>query len=302
LKRYRYFEEDNDIVAPQGIHILRSIIEQAKEKLASEEGKSIDTAMSQGTLIAEAIESTLQILVLFYGSYLLPTIFQEYIREQANLTESPSKVADWWKSTQSQIPRLITQLDIYNFLIEHRTQMELSLRILNEFESYLLSESILSEQFYSRFGRHSIFPPLDDEKLSRRIRKVYQESFIKQLESIRALRNAINHSVQILRKHSVSHDPLDIFEKAKELSERSSFFFEAGRLHALFPKTILVTSLCQNLNRKWKVTAIDEKENLISFLIDPGEVIIFIPNCEIMCWPQEGRSNTPDIAFVKRSL
>ncbi len=298
LRHFGYVEE-TDRDPPEGIFAAHEIIEETKHMLSGCGPNDINLTIGHGTRIARAIESALQILVLFYGQFTIPNAFEDYLRQKRGLRQGSGKLAEWWKTVKSKIAPETIRSDIHSFLIQHQTQMELSIRILKDLNEYVRSKPEFATRFYSIFERNTIFPAFDRGKLAAHIGQYDFGDFLDQLYEIKRLRNAIDHADRILQEGKVKPKPSEIYEKVKQLGEVSSYFIEAGKSHRLFPEVILVIGISQNIRRRWRVNAIDEKNNIISFPTSREKLDIFVPDCEILCWPQERLLSGPRVALIK---
>jgi hypothetical protein len=293
LKHFGYFDE-TDRQPPQGIFTASEIIKEKAQELAECSKEDLSTITGIGANFGQAVESVLQLMALFYGQYLRPDIFKEYLQRQTEFLENEEELKKWWNS-------ISTKLGVKGFLLDHKTQMGYLVQILKELEVLISSSPDLLGSFRSKFKRESIFPPFDKTKLLPRIgSSTYAGEFLIQLDEIRELRNSIQHTNKPLLEHTVKQDPLKMFELVQELADRCDFFMEVCKSHRLFPDIILVIAIKQNIRRRWTVDAITERNDTISFSITKEMLDIFVPDCEIACWPPLTRSIMPSVALLRR--
>lgn len=286
---------------PEGIWAAREITEDAKRKLEDCTQEEVDSVIGPGTRICKAIESTLQILVLFYGQFILPEGFSRYVARRQTLARDRNELEAWWGQYQAGLETGHLKNAVHDFLVTYKTQIELSLRLLKELESAAKREPALSH-FALTFGRGSIFPLFDAARMSARTSVPTNAEFIHQLEMIKELRNRTQHSDQYVPEDRVTPDPIDTLRKCQALAEASSFFFESGNKHGLFPEVVLVRGKSQNVHRRWRVYSTDERGDEFSFPIAKLKIGDFIPGNEMFCWWRNGiRSGEPSVAAVKLS-
>lgn len=292
------YVEGLDRKRPEGIWSAWETIEDAKRKLNECTNDNIDSVIGHGARIARAIESTLQILILFYGQFSIPAVFREYVTRKESLVASKEALDEWWKECQSKLPTKQLK-DVYTFLVQQRTQIELSLRVLKELEIQIHTEET-RKLFVSSFARVSILPPFDPAKLSPRTSSEHHGEFANQLEIIKDLRNRLVHSDPYVPEGTVNSDASQMLSLCRTLAEVSSFFFEAGKKHSLFPEVVLVRGKNQSIHRRWRVYATDERGNEFSFPLTKAQVNEFIPGNEMFCWwPESTSSGGPCVAAVK---
>ncbi len=298
LKKFGYIDVE-DRKPPEGILAAQKFAEIAASKLAECTENDIGSVIGQGTAIGIAMESILRVLVLFYGQFVLPDIFSKFLKDQKKYKKNDGNSRDWWRSCLPYLEQvLVNQRDVRQFLIEEKTQMDLSIRILRPLNDYIPTDSDLAKKFSSTFERETIFPPLDTAKVSRR-RKGEHKEFLAQLEEIKNLRNEIDHAERDLQEGRFIPDPAKVMRQVTDLSSAAAFFFEAGKAHRLFPEAILITTREQRIRRHWLIHAKDERNNPVSFRVGSTLKDTYLPDCEFFCWPPESIQSGPKVTLIK---
>lgn len=297
LKHFGYREVSN-IELPEGVFTAIEDVRKAKETLDQGKEDDVEKVRGIGISFADAVESTLQVLALFYGQYLMPDVFGEYLQRQEELMQDDRARIDWWRRALQKVIPSVNQSQINLLLVKHRTQMELLIQLLKSLNEYVSSEPDILQSFHADFRRDTIFPVIDGSKLPKNVIGVPQYDFLDQMTAIKDLRNQMNHAVQLLKDHKVRRQPQKIKELAQQLSFHSSFFLELGKVHKLFPKVLLITGKGQDINGKWKITALDEKGEAISFYASEEKQKAYVPRCDMYCWPAEDRFSTPSVALI----
>lgn len=298
LKDFGYVDKsDRDI--PEGVRVARDIVEEAYRKFTDCAADDVSGMLGEGGAIGRAVENTLLILVAFYGQFLMPQVFEDFLRQQEELGGDRSKLEDWWNNTKPKIPLKDIRGHIRNFLVEEQTQMGLFIGILEALNNEIPNHAAWESKFRAAFGRNTIFPAYDASKLSARFNTDSGKEFLDQLKEIKDLRNAINHADKNLKRGKIKSDPVRVREIVQKIADAGIFFFESGGAHRLFPEVILVTNNHQNLRRKWSIKAIDERGNEVGFHISREKLELFVPDCELFCWPQESFSSGPKVTLIR---
>ncbi len=300
LRQFGYVDP-TDRKRPEGIFVAHELAEQAIRKLELPGGnaENVSFVIEQGRTVAEAIESALQALVMFYGQFIMPDVFSTYLQRKGEFKNRKQDRKEWWRRCQPIIQKSqIKQEDIHKFLVDGNTALELTMRILKSLNDYVPAETNLATHFSSIFGRETIFPKIDNSQLPSRMQGTHQQ-FSDLLESVKSLRNKLNHPLQLLDEGKVIRETAEVMKQVRDLVSRAVFFFDAGASHRLFPVAILATSREQNFRRQWLIRGIDEQHNQVIFRVYGKAKDKFLPDCEFFCWPPESIQSEPKITQIK---
>lgn len=294
LRRFGFVESRP---APQGIREIRKILIGAKDKVLEQRG-DVGTVIGNGAVIGSLMESTLQILALFYGQHLMPNIFNDRVRRREDLTGDPAERKAWWSSVSADIAAAsIWAVEAY--LEKGNTYIAALIGILEAFENHLVSENEVRLDFVSKFGRNSVLPAIDPTENSKRLGQSGSRSFIDLLKEIKDLRNAFGHSLNQLESYQVIPPLPEVHRRVDKILQLSVSLFEEGYRQGLFPEVLLIRGISQNHRRKWQVQGINESNNVVLFPVSEDELGIFLPDCEVFCWPPDHVSSSGSVSKPK---
>jgi hypothetical protein len=293
------YQSEESMAAPTGIASQEERIVEADNTLRDVTVSEASAAEEQATRVGKAMEGTLQILVAFYGLYLFPEVFADYAKRPRGVHDDSEESVKLLRAALLNSPLKEVRADVERFLDKQWTQLELLARILAGFERQLISDPSLATTFGNDFGRGSIFPRVGHLVIDREGERDALQPMPEQLTRIKNLRNLILHSPHLLA--GLTQDPEEMLASAREMCRDCKRFFKSGRLLGLFPQMMLVKSVCQNVNKRWRVTAITEKCQEVSFHVPERSWLeTYTPNCEVICWPADTASKRPAVARLLR--
>jgi hypothetical protein len=288
LARFGYIEDRHP---PQGIKTIREMFRAAKNDLLTHRD-DVHVVIGSGALIGRAIESTLQVLVMFYGQYLMPDIFAERVSRREELTGEPAERKAWWSRVSLEVAPT-SKWAIGAYVEKGNTYIAALIAILEALEDRLVSQDEARFEFVTRFGRDGILPA---SALAEKSTKPRQSSrFIDLLNQIKDLRNTFDHGLNRFERPEAIPPMSEVLHQADELIGLSSILFEEGYRQRLFPEVLLIRRICQNIRRKWQVYAINEGNNEVLFSVSDVDVELLLPDCEVFCWPPDHVSTSGSV-------